>query len=90
MGSGDAGAQFMLGTIYENRKGVPKDFIEAYAWYNIAKVHDDSELIAKGFNRLENKMTPAQIAEAQKLSKAFWDRIFAKTKIIILIIKGSV
>ena len=33
---GDAEAQFNLGLAYETGRGVPKDYVQAYAWYNIA------------------------------------------------------
>ena len=33
---GDAGAQFNLGIIYDNGKGVKQDFGEAVAWYRKA------------------------------------------------------
>jgi uncharacterized protein len=65
---GQANAQFGLGWMYANGDGVPKNNVQAHMWYNLAA--------AQGFkgaktnrNRIEKKMTPAQIAEAQKLSR---------------------
>ena len=33
---GLADAQFNLGLMYETGRGVPKDYVQAYAWFNIA------------------------------------------------------
>ena len=105
---GDTAAQFALGLMYENGRGVPQDYAEALSWYGLAAeqgnavaqaglasmyykgqaVSQDYVQAHKWFNlaasRLpageirdmaaENrdivaaKMTPAQIAEAQRLA----------------------
>jgi uncharacterized protein len=72
---GDPHAQNSLGSMYAQGEGVPQDYVQAYTWYNLA---------AKGFSASENerrkwaafgrdlvasRMTPAQIAEAQKLAR---------------------
>ena len=33
---GFALAQFNLGYMYGSGEGIPKDYVQAYAWYNIA------------------------------------------------------
>ena len=58
--------------MYANGEGVPQDFVQAHAWMNLAA--------AQGFqaeNRdwLAAQMTPAQIAEAQKLAAELFKRI---------------
>ena len=65
---GDASAQADLGTMYDNGEGVPKDYVTAYMWRNLAAAQGD-ESGKKGRDALETLMTPAQIAEAQKLSR---------------------
>lgn len=64
---GEGDAQFRLGMDYLFGSGVATDNVLAYAWLNLAN--------AKGVERalnirimVENKMTPAEIAEAQRLS----------------------
>ena len=71
---GDADAQFILGIMYDNGEGVPEDYVQAYAWVNLAA--------ASGYERAEQArtiirqyMTPSQIAEAQKLSRELAARI---------------
>src|SRR3974390_141082 len=65
---GYAKAQNMLGGMYGEGKGVPKDYALAYMWYNLSAAQGDHDgailrdLIAK-------LMTPAQIAEAQRLAR---------------------
>ena len=54
---------------------IPKDYVEAYAWYNLAvgSLRDDDA--RKERDSLENKMTKEQIAEAQKRTKKYQDAI---------------
>ena len=65
-------AQNNLGWLYGNGKGVPKDYVRAYMWYNLAAAHstgEDQNLAAGNRERVSHFMTPAQIAEAQRLSQ---------------------
>jgi len=66
--SGDATAQYNLGVFYDNGLGVPQDKINAYMWLSLAAAQGREgaaairDLMARG-------TTPAQIAEAQKLTR---------------------
>lgn len=73
---GDALAQLALGTLYELGSGVTRDFVQAHKWYALASV-DDGEYEQDLFERakrakeeLAKQMTPAQIAEAERLARA--------------------
>ncbi len=70
---GDDAAQFELGWAYANGKSVPQDFIQAYMWFSLAAAHEDdtyAEDYAGDFrDSLAEKMTPAQIGEAQRLAR---------------------
>jgi hypothetical protein len=73
---GDALAMLALGTLYELGRGVTKDFVQAHKWYALASV-DDGEYEQDLFDRakrakqeLAKLMTPAQIAEAERLARA--------------------
>ena len=70
---GDAGAQFNLGIMYANGEGVPKDYVLAYMWRNLAAAGaseaDIREKAAKAREALAGMMTPAQVAEAQRMSR---------------------
>ena len=65
---GLARAQSNLGAMYSRGEGVPKDLVTAYMWRNLAAAQGD-ETGKKARDALETLMTPAQIAEAQKLSR---------------------
>ncbi|MEE2933713.1 MAG: tetratricopeptide repeat protein, partial [Pseudomonadota bacterium] len=65
---GDASAQSNLGVMYGFGLGVIQDHIYAHMWGNIAALNGN-ELGAKLRGEFEKKMTPAQIAEAQKLAR---------------------
>ncbi|MDH5580169.1 MAG: sel1 repeat family protein [Betaproteobacteria bacterium] len=63
---GEALAQTKIAIMYDDGQGVPHDLVQAYKWYSLAATNGDKpapllrDLLAK-------QMTPAQIAEAQKL-----------------------
>ncbi len=65
---GNAHAQFYLGVLYHNGYGVPKDFVQAHKWYHLAGANGDKSA-AMLRDALAKRMTPAQIAEAQKLAR---------------------
>ena len=66
---GDADAQFNLGVRNYNGQGVPQDYVEAYEWETLAAARAsgvDQKRFAIGRDEVAKKMTPDQIAEAQK------------------------
>jgi TPR repeat protein len=65
---GFAVAQWLLATMYEGGYGVPQDYVQAHMWCNLSA--------AQGWEpatycraELEKAMTPAQVADAQKLAR---------------------
>ena len=64
---GDADAQRDLGLQHLHGKGVLQDFIQARLWLGLAAAQGDREA-AKELDRLAKKMTPDQIAEADRLA----------------------
>jgi uncharacterized protein len=60
-------AQFFLGVMYENVDGVRQDYVLAHMWFNLAAAGDDS--LKQRRDELAAKMTPEQIAEAQRLAR---------------------
>ena len=65
---GDANAQGNLGASYAFGKGLLKDYVYAHMWGNLA-ASNGNETGTKLRDDFEKKMTPAQIAEAQKLAR---------------------
>ncbi len=70
---GEAIAQINLGTLYLSGEGVPKDDVRAYMWLNLAAANstgdgDMQKLAADSRYVIARSMTPAQIAEAQRLA----------------------
>ncbi len=65
---GYADAQFNLGIAYANGQGVPKDYVSAYMWFNLSAALGN-QAAAKNRDIAAQHMTPAQIAEAQKLAR---------------------
>ena len=68
----DTKAQFKLGALYYSGQGVPQDFVQAHRWFNLAAAGaSDSEVrkrAATNRDAVAAKMTPAQVAEAQRLA----------------------
>ncbi len=65
---GDADAQFNIGLMYDNGRGVTQDYVQAHMWYNLAAARSD-KMAKESRDILAKQMTPAQIAEAQKLAR---------------------
>jgi hypothetical protein len=71
---GDAYAQYNLGVMYYNGKGVPQDYVTAYAWWNLSAANGRKTAV-KNRDILSRKMTHQQIAQAQALSVKFQNKI---------------
>jgi uncharacterized protein len=71
---GHPGAQFMLGSMYVAGYGVQEDLIRAYMWANLSSAQGYEPAIAAR-DILEKRMTPAQIAEAQKLAREWKPKV---------------
>ena len=65
---GNANAQCNLGTFYDNGLGVPQDKVRAYMWFSLSAAQG-REGAAALRDLIARRMTPAQIAEAQKLAR---------------------
>ncbi len=70
---GFASAQNSLGVMYEKGRGVLQDYVQAHKWFNLAASRHsrgkDRDIAVLNRNILAAKMTPAQIAEAQRLAR---------------------
>jgi TPR repeat protein len=53
---------------YEQGDGVLQDYVLAYMWYNLAAAQG-AGVAAKDRDRVAARMTPEQIAEAQRLAR---------------------
>ena len=63
-------AQFFLGKMYQEGQGVVQDYVYAYMWFNIVASKDyTNENVVSHRDAVKQLMTPAQIAEAQKLAR---------------------
>jgi TPR repeat protein len=65
---GDGLACAKLGWMYEEGQGVFQDSVQAHMWYSLAAAHGEQRA-AEARDALAKQMTPAQIAEAQKLAR---------------------
>jgi len=63
-------AQYNLGNMYEKGQGVLPDEVQALMWYNLAAIQGETKARAAR-DRVTVWMTPAQIAEAQRLAREF-------------------
>ncbi len=70
---GNAKAQKFLGDMYASGKGVPQDYAQAHIWYNLAASRyppgKGRDQAVKNRDLLAERMTPAQLFEAQKLAR---------------------
>jgi uncharacterized protein len=65
---GNVVAQYDLGLMYNDGNGVPQDYVRAHMWFNLSAAQGDQDGI-KNRDDVSSKMTPAQLAEAQKLAR---------------------
>jgi TPR repeat protein len=66
-------AQYDLGTMYAKGQGVPQDYVSALMWYSLAAAKGLTDA-AKERDMVAAQMTPAQIAEAQRLAREWKPR----------------
>jgi uncharacterized protein len=69
---GDANGQDSLGEMYRDGRGVPQDDVLAYMWYSLAIAHSmgtAQRSTIQNRDKITGRMTPVQIAEAQKLAR---------------------
>jgi uncharacterized protein len=69
---GNADAQALLGLMYELGQGVPQDYVKAHMWLDLAASHgaavlQNSRALVR--DRVATRMTPQQIAKAQRLAQ---------------------
>jgi hypothetical protein len=66
-------AQYNLGEMYGVGLGVPQDYAQAHMWFNLAASRAEyaatRDTAAKDRDELAAKMTPDQIAEAQRMAR---------------------
>jgi TPR repeat protein len=73
---GNALAQLNLGIMYYEGKGVPQNYVQAYLWFNLSAADqlgafekENRDKAAKYRDIVAAKLTPAQLAEAQRLAR---------------------
>jgi hypothetical protein len=80
----DGFSMFNLGLLYAKGRGAPQNFIQAYKWLSLSAFAMEGVIIPdKGYfsdiaekerDKIADQMTPAQIAEAQKLSSEWMEQ----------------
>ena len=62
-----------LAAMYVGGRGVPRDYVQALKWLELAATKGDKNAL-KSRDDVANKMTPAQIAEAQDLAREWMEK----------------
>ena len=71
---GDPAAQFSLAKLYVLGKGLPRDYVMAYAWLNLAAARE-FPTASRSLRILEEEMDADQVSEAQRISRELWESI---------------
>ena len=70
---GEARAQNNLGFLYVTGRGVPQDDVQAHMWFTLAASRyspgRDRDRVVENRDRVARRMTPAQLAEAERLAR---------------------
>lgn len=64
---GDGASQYMLGRLYQEGRGVDRDFVQAYAWYDLAAINGYGPA-ASARDRLVSQLSASQLQTATTLS----------------------
>ncbi len=67
-GQGHAAAQAFLGDMYYQGQVISRDYIQAHTWFNFAAMRGNANAV-KGRDLIAGRMTPAQIATAQRMAR---------------------
>lgn len=65
---GDKSAQGSLGFDYYNGWGTKKDYVLAYMWWSLSIVNNEEPITRKNLDDLEQKLSAADLARAQKMA----------------------
>ncbi len=72
---GHADAQSNLGFMYAKGQGVVQDYVQAHMWLNLAVSRtppgEARNAAVQVQNKIEKRMTPTRVAEAQKLARGW-------------------
>jgi len=75
---GYARAQINLGFMYSKGHGVPRNDVQAYIWYTLSASRyppgEDRDKAAHNRDIVAERMTPAQISEAEKLAREWTEK----------------
>jgi hypothetical protein len=81
-GQGEPKAQYVLGVMFVEGRGVPQDLVEAYKWFAVASVlasGEEVEKCAKQRDAVAEKLPPTQLAAGQEQAQE-WLAAFEKRK----------
>ncbi len=79
---GYADAQNNLGLMYGKGQGVAQDYVQAHMWFNLAASRlppgEERHAAVQGRDVAEKRMTPALVAEAQRLARDWKPKVEAE------------
>jgi len=76
---GDANAAFTLGLMNDEGQGIPRNAVEAFAWYQVsAALSRDVSATVKYAAALEKKLTPKQVEVAKERAAEILKRVERK------------
>ncbi len=79
---GLAEARSSLGYMYHTGRGVAQDYVQAHLWHNLAVLRmppgETRDIAVRNRDRAEKRMTPAQVAEAQRLAREWKPKVEAE------------
>ena len=80
---GDAFAQGNLGVMYGTGEGVPQDYVRAHKWFNLGAARttpENAENFRSAREKVAEKMTASQVAEAQRLAREWQPKTWEQLK----------
>ena len=79
---GFADAQLNLGVMYANGQVMTQNYVQAHLWFNLAASRlppgENRNTAVQGRDIAEKLLTPAQVAEAQRLAREWKPKVEAE------------
>jgi hypothetical protein len=70
---GDVNAQYRLGVMHAEGRGVAQDYVQAHMWFKLAAAQGHKEA-AEIQDKLPEVMTRDQVADAQRLAREWTEK----------------
>ena len=70
---GNPEAQHNMAAMYFDGRGIPQDYVQAYAWFSVAAANG-VEISPPERDKTAKRLTPEQLAKGQELAASYFEK----------------